>query len=236
MLLATILLIGALPQSGELARSVATVPAAIPMEEKTGAKDSGAGRELPSMPKPKVDGNAADAGNGTGSSVVQGVVEGAANGAAVGAAGLATKGRPEGASAPLVAALSAGEAVRPPHVTLALQPVKAAYTRPRETRGQRVAWYALAVTGHGAAAFDAYSTRRALSGGYGTEGNPLLRPFAHSSALYAATQVSPAVMDLLGKRMMVSENRWLRKMWWLPQAAGSGFSIGAGAHNMNVVR
>jgi hypothetical protein len=54
--------------------------------------------------------------------------------------------------------------------------------------------------------------------------------------VYHATQVSPAVMDLIGKRMMVSENRWLRRMWWLPQAAGSGFSISAGVHNMGVVR
>jgi hypothetical protein len=64
----------------------------------------------------------------------------------------------------------------------------------------------------------------------------LLRPFAHSNALYAVTQVSPAVMDLIGKRMMVSQNRLVRRLWWLPQAAGSGFSIGAGVHNMGVVR
>jgi hypothetical protein len=230
MLLATILLFGALPQSGELARSAVNVAARISIEGKLEAKDSSAARELPSMPKPKVNGDA-DAG------AVNAGGSGAANGAAAtGATGSASNGSSTGASTPLVAGLSAGEAVRPPHVALAIQPVKAAYTRPRETRGQRVAWYTLAVTGHGAAAFDAYSTRRALSGGYGTESNPLLRPFAHSGALYAATQVSPAVMDLIGKRMMVSENRWLRRMWWLPQAAGSGFSISAGVHNMGVVR
>jgi hypothetical protein len=136
-----------------------------------------------------------------------------------------------------VAANVAGaEAVQPPTVALAVQPVKAAYTRPRETRGQRIAWYSLMAAGHGAAAFDAYSTRLAISGNYGTETNPLLRPFSHSSALYAVTQVSPAVMDYIGKRMMVSENRWVRKMWWLPQAAGSGFSVFAGVHNLSVVR
>ncbi len=214
MLLATIVLLGTLPQSGELARSVANVPVALSVDGKLEAKDSSAARELPSMPKPKVNADAdAYAANGSGS--------GAAS---------------TGAGAPVVAGSSAGAAVRPAPVALAFQPVKPAYTRPRETRGQRVAWYTLAVAGHGAAAFDAYSTRLALSGGYGTEGNPLLRPFAHSSALYAATQVSPAVMDLLGKRMMVSQHRWVRRMWWLPQAAGSGFSIGAGAHNMSVVR
>lgn len=194
MLLATIVLLGALPQSGQLARSVANVSATAPVAVV--AKDSTQARVLPSMPKPRVE---------------------------------------TGINASAVAGASA-EAVQPPRVTLPIQPAKAAYTRPRETRGQRVAWYTLAVTAHGAAAFDAYSTRLAISGGYGTEGNPLLRPFSHSSAMYAATQVSPLVMDLLGKRMMVSENRWVRRMWWLPQVAGSGFSIGAGVHNLSLVK
>jgi hypothetical protein len=214
MLLATIVLLGALPQSGELARSVANVPVAVSADAEAEANDSSVARELPSMPKPKVNADAdADAANASGSGTAS-----------------------TGAGAPLAAGRSAGAAVQPPRMALAIQPVKPAYTRPRETRGQRMAWYTLAVTGHGAAGFDAYSTRLALSGNYGTEGNPLLRPFAHSSALYAATQVSPAVMDLLGKRMMVSEHRWVRRMWWLPQAAGSGFSIGAGVHNLSVVR
>ena len=194
MLLATILLLGAIPQSGQVARAVANAPAEAIAE----ANNKAAGeRNLPSMPvaKSKIDA----AGHGVSSSV-------------------------------------AAESVQPPRVALSMQPVKAAYTRPRETRNQRIAWYTLAVTGHGAAAFDAYSTRRVLSGNYGMEGNPLLRPFAHSNALYAVTQVSPAVMDLIGKRMMVSQNRWVRRLWWLPQAAGSGFSFGAGVHNMGVAR
>lgn len=189
MLLATMVLLGALPQSGELARSVANNSATVPVT--VAANNSSEARTLPSMPQPKVD---------------------------------------------VHANASGAEAIQPPQPALPFQPTKAAYTRPRETRGQRVAWYALAVTGHGAAAFDAYSTRLALSGGYGTESNPLLRPFAHSSALYAATQVSPAVMDFLGKRMMVSEHRWVRRMWWLPQMAGSGVSVAAGVHNMSVVK
>jgi hypothetical protein len=199
MLLATIILLGAVPQSGALARSVANAPAEVSAEA---SKETARARSLLSMPIPKakIDAEA------------------------------------DGVSSSFTASVGGAEAVQPPRVALAIQPVKQAYTRPRETRGQRIAWYTLAVTGHGAAAFDAYSTRRALSGNYGTEGNPLLRPFAHSNALYVATQVSPAVMDLLGKRMMVSENRWVRRMWWLPQVAGSGFSIGAGVHNMGVVK
>ncbi len=201
MLLATILLLGALPQSLELARSAANVAAAS-VADAAEAKDSSAVRELPSMPKPKVSADA----------------EG------------------DGLTANVANSAGAAGAVQPPSVALAVQPMKPAYTRPRETRGQRVAWYTLVAAGHGAAAFDAYSTRLVVGGNYGMETNPLLRPFSHSGAMYAATQVSPAVMDYIGKRMMVSENRWVRKMWWLPQAAGSGFSVFAGVHNLNVVK
>jgi hypothetical protein len=191
MLLATILLLGAIPQSAIVAKAVANAPIEV------SAEAAGA-RSLPTMPVPKAAVEAE--GDGVSSSV------------------------------------AAAEAVQPPRVALPIQPFKPAYTRPRETRNQRIAWYALAVTGHGAAAFDAYSTRLVIAGNYGTESNPFLRPFANSSALYAATQVSPVVMDYIGKRMMVSQNRWLRRMWWLPQAAGSGFSIGAGVHNMGVAK
>jgi hypothetical protein len=198
MLLATILLLGAIPQTGQVARTMANAPAEAIAEA---SKEAAGERSLPSMPVAKSKFEAA--GDGVSSSVTSSV---------------------------------AAEAVQPPRIALPMQPMKAAYMRPRETRNQRIAWYTLALTGHGAAAFDAYSTRRVLSGNYGMEGNPLLRPFAHSNALYAVTQVSPAVMDLIGKRMMVSQNRWVRRLWWLPQAAGSGFSIGAGVHNMGVAR
>jgi hypothetical protein len=113
--------------------------------------------------------------------------------------------------------------------------VKMSITRPYETPTQRRLWYALSISGSGAAAFDAWSTRRAISGGYGTEANPLLRPFSHSSAMYAATQVSPLVMDFVGKRMMVSQHKWIRNMWWLPQSAGTSFSLYAGVHNTRLV-
>src|SRR6266478_195964 len=197
MLLATILLLGALPQSLELARSAANVAAAS-VADAAEAKDSSAVRELPSMPKPKVSADA----------------EG------------------DGLTANVANSAGAAGAVQPPSVALAVQPMKPAYTRPRETRGQRVAWYTLVAAGHGAAAFDAYSTRLVVGGNYGMK----TAAAADSGAMYAATQVSPAVMDYIGKRMMVSENRWVRKMWWLPQAAGSGFSVFAGVHNLNVVK
>src|ERR1700730_1339912 len=65
--------------------------------------------------------------------------------------------------------------------------VKMSVTRPYETPTRRKLWYVLSITGSGAAAFDAWSTRRAISQGYGTEANPLLRPFSHNGAMYAAT-------------------------------------------------
>ncbi|HJZ62950.1 MAG TPA: hypothetical protein VKD70_01425 [Candidatus Acidoferrum sp.] len=117
-----------------------------------------------------------------------------------------------------------------------VKPPKYAIRTRMETPTQRVAWIGLSVLGHGTAAFDAYSTRQALSCACGTESNPLLRPFAHSNAIYAATQVSPTVMDFLGHKMMKSRSPLVRKMWWAPQAAGAGFSFAAGMHNMGVVK
>ena len=116
-----------------------------------------------------------------------------------------------------------------------IAPAKAFLGRSYETSRQRKLWYALSFTGAGAASFDAWSTRRAISRGYGIEGNPMLRPFSHSGALYAATQVSPLVMDFIGKRMMVSHHPLLRKVWWLPQAVGSGVSFSAAIHNVRMV-
>jgi hypothetical protein len=115
------------------------------------------------------------------------------------------------------------------------RPVKPAVIRPRETPTQRKIWYGLLVAGHAGAAFDAWSTHRAVTGGYGQEANPFLRPYANSNAIYVATQVSPAVMDYWGKRMMTSQHGWMRRIWWLPQAAGAGMSFASGAHNVSVV-
>ncbi len=114
-------------------------------------------------------------------------------------------------------------------------PVKPAATGSYETARQRKIWYGLVAAGHSAAVFDAYTTRRAVSGGYGTESDPLLRPFANSNAMYFATQVSPAVMDYLGHRMMTSDHPWMRRMWWVPQVAGTSLSLTAGIHNYRLV-
>jgi hypothetical protein len=138
-------------------------------------------------------------------------------------------------SAPAPKVRTDAEAFTPNAAAQPFQPVKPVLTRPRETPRQRKIWYGLTLAGHSGAAFDAWSTHRAVAGHYGQEANPFLRPFAGSNAIYAATQVSPVVMDFLGKRMMVSQHGWVRKVWWLPQVAGASMSFVSGAHNVGVV-
>ncbi len=97
----------------------------------------------------------------------------------------------------------------------------------------RRAWLALAFAEHGAAAFDAYSTR--ISIGHGNvEDDPLMRPFAHSPAIYLATQVTPILFDYVAWRMQRSEYGMLRRTWWLPQSLSTVSSILAGMHNLNL--
>jgi hypothetical protein len=130
---------------------------------------------------------------------------------------------------------SSADAISPvarPFPDASLKPV---VERPEVSPRKKKIWYGLMAAGHGAAVFDAWSTRRAISGGYGTEGNPLLRPFSHSGAMYAATQFNPFLMDYLGRRMMTSNHTWMRRFWWVPQVAGAGVSFGAGVHNYRLV-
>lgn len=130
---------------------------------------------------------------------------------------------------------SSAESITPGSQPFSNAAIKPAIHGSYETARQRKIWYGLVAASSGAAAFDAWTTRRAVSGNYGVEGDPLLRPFAHSNAIYAATQVSPAVMDYLGHRLMTSDRQWMRKLWWMPQVAGTGFSLGAGIHNYRLV-
>jgi hypothetical protein len=205
MLLATILLLFPFPQTGNAAKVATDARAATSSDSR---KLSSLSQPVPSMPEPKVKTDA----------------EAAADGSILAADASSS-------------AVAPAEAVQPPHYApVLLAPVKPAGTQRYEaSANERRLWYALAATGHGSAVFDAWSTRRAISQGYGTEGNPLLRPFSHSGAMYVATQVSPAVMDFIGKRMMVSQHKWVRRMWWVPQSAGSGLSLAAGVHNMGLV-
>lgn len=93
-------------------------------------------------------------------------------------------------------------------------------------------WYLLVTTQHGAAFFDAHSTRGALR--HYRELDPLLRPFAHSAALYPVMQIVPLGFDWLSRRLATSRHRWARDIWWLPQAAATAGFIWSGVHNMNL--
>jgi hypothetical protein len=95
-------------------------------------------------------------------------------------------------------------------------------------------WLALALFQHGAAAFDAYSTRQAVGHG-AVEDNPMLRPFAGSPAIYAATQVAPLLFDLMARHMQRSEYPLFRRFWWMPQTVSAGLSIFSGVHNLHLV-
>ena len=211
MLLAALVLMCPVPQTGDVSKTVLEVPAAVAADAHAAESAADA---LPSVPEPKETPEASEAAGATSSS------------SSSSAAGTASSSA--NSSAP------AAEPIGPHPGPLPLEGVKPAYTRPRETPAQRKTWYALMAVSHGAAAFDAWSTRRAVCRGF-VEANPLLAPYAKSNAIYVATQVSPFVMDLIGKHMMTSQHTWVRRLWWLPQAAGSGFSIGAGVHNVGIV-
>lgn len=106
--------------------------------------------------------------------------------------------------------------------------------REAESKPARREWLALAVLEHGAAAFDAYSTRDAISRG-AKEEDPMMRPFAHSPAIYAAIQVGPVLFDLLARHMQRSQYNFVRRTWWVPQSVSTGVSIFSGVHNLSVV-
>jgi len=101
-----------------------------------------------------------------------------------------------------------------------------------ENRRKQMMWKGLVIATSGAATFDAWSTRRAISTYGAQELNPMLRPFAGNASLYAAIQVGPVLMDFVGKKMMYSSHPWVRRMWWVPQSASFVSSIFCGAHNV----
>lgn len=94
-------------------------------------------------------------------------------------------------------------------------------------------WIVLAAFEHGAAGFDAYTTRQAIGRG-AVEEDPTMRPFAHSPAIYAAIQVGPLVADLLARKMQRSENPVIRRMWWMPQTLSGAAFLSSGIHNTGV--
>jgi hypothetical protein len=131
-------------------------------------------------------------------------------------------------STPDDSAVLSGLYVPPPPLPFDARPIEA-------TRNNRL-WSVLAITQHGAATFDAWSTRRALSLANHAEEDPLLRPFAHSPLIYGAIQLGPTLLDFVSRRMQRSEHRWVRKLWWVPQTASSVGFFYSGARNLNVSR
>jgi hypothetical protein len=118
--------------------------------------------------------------------------------------------------------------------SFASQPVKSAVRHNSPSRNEKITWYSLMIAEHAGAVLDAWSTRRDLSHNYGREGDPLMRPFAHSGTLYVAAQVTPLLMDILGRRMMTSERPWMHKLWCVPQSAMASVSFEAGIHNVRI--
>jgi hypothetical protein len=102
-----------------------------------------------------------------------------------------------------------------------------------ENRRKQLMWRGLTIAASGAATFDAWTTRRAITQYGAVELNPMLKPFAGNSSMYAAIQVGPVIMDYIGKKMMYSRYSVVRRMWWVPQSASVVSSIFCGAHNLN---
>jgi hypothetical protein len=101
-----------------------------------------------------------------------------------------------------------------------------------ENRRKELMWKGLAIASSGAATFDAWSTRHAITTAGAQELNPLLKPFAGNASLYVAVQVGPALLDYAGRKMMYSRHSWVRRIWWIPQSASFASSIFCGAHNL----
>ena len=112
-------------------------------------------------------------------------------------------------------------------------PVKPMAVYSAETPRLSRSWLALSLVQHGAATFDAYSTRQAIGHG-AIEDDPMMRPFAHSGAIYAAIQVGPLILDYVSRRMQHSESPMVRRMWFVPQSVSTAGFLFSGVHNMNV--
>jgi hypothetical protein len=101
-----------------------------------------------------------------------------------------------------------------------------------ENHRKLMEWKVLAIASSGAATFDAWSTRHVITTAGAQEMNPLMRPFAGNSSLYAAIQVGPALLDFAGRKMMYNRHSWVRHLWWIPQSAGFTLSMFSGAYNL----
>jgi hypothetical protein len=113
------------------------------------------------------------------------------------------------------------------------EPTKPIQMPSAETLHPSRAWLALSFVQSSAATFDAYSTRQAIGHG-AVESDPLMRPFAHSDALYGAIQVGPVILDYVARHMQRSESPFFRRTWWVPQSLATAGFLFSGVHNMGV--
>jgi hypothetical protein len=102
-----------------------------------------------------------------------------------------------------------------------------------ESLPSRKKWLALSIAEHGAAAFDAYATRDAVTHG-AHEDNPFLAPVANSNAIYAVSQIAPLLLDFATHKMQRSDNNFVRHTWWVPQSVGTVVYIFSGVHDLHV--
>jgi hypothetical protein len=102
-----------------------------------------------------------------------------------------------------------------------------------ESLPSRKKWLALSLVEHGAAAFDAYATRDAVTHG-AHEDNPFLAPVANSNAIYAVSQIAPLLLDIATHKMQRSDNNFVRHTWWVPQSVGTVVYIFSGVHDLHV--
>lgn len=116
-----------------------------------------------------------------------------------------------------------------------LQPAKPMSLTLAENAPSRRPWLILSAVQHGAAAFDAYSTRHAITRG-AIETDPLMRPFAYSPAIYATTQVGPVMLDIVARHMQRSRNNLWHRTWWVPQSASTGVFLFSGIHNLQFAK
>ena len=136
-----------------------------------------------------------------------------------------------------ISALKEPAAVTPePILPITPQPIIKPASNSELGPGQREVriWRGLVIAQHSAAIFDAWTTHESLASGNGYERNPLVKPFANSAAIYPVLQVAPIGFDFISHRMMRSRNSFVRKTWWLPQAASTIGSLWCGSRNLHV--
>jgi hypothetical protein len=102
-----------------------------------------------------------------------------------------------------------------------------------EDHRKEMIWRGLTIATSSAAMFDAITTRHAITTYGAVELNPMLKPFAGNSSLFAAIQVAPAILDYAGRKMMYSKHPWMRRVWFVPQSASFVSSLFCGAHNLS---